>query len=48
MTGKRRKLLAAGLVMLGAAFMVIGVLRGEHETVFRKAVMICLECIGIG
>ena len=48
MTDKQRKLCAVGGIFLGAVFMIIGVLRGEHETVFRKAIMICLECIGIG
>lgn len=33
---------------LGMIFMVIGVQRGEVEIIFRKAVTICLECIGIG
>ena len=48
MTEKQRNLCAAGLLILGTVFMAIGVLRSEHETVFRKAIMICLECIGIG
>ena len=48
MTDKQRKLCAVGGIFLGAVFMMIGVLRGEHETFFRKAIMICLECIGIG
>ncbi|MGN0711839.1 MAG: CD1871A family CXXC motif-containing protein [Anaerovoracaceae bacterium] len=29
-------------------FIVWGVFREEHLTVLRKAVNICLECIGIG
>lgn len=48
MTEKGRKICAASVIALGAVGMAIGVMRGEHETVFRKAVMICLECIGIG
>ena len=36
------------LLVLGAAFLAIGVWRGEDQTVFRKAVNICMECIGLG
>lgn len=36
-------LLAAGLVMI-----IIGIAEGQPETVFSKAVTICLECVGIG
>ncbi|MEG0764740.1 MAG: CD1871A family CXXC motif-containing protein [Pseudoflavonifractor sp.] len=39
---------ALGLLLLGFAFLAIGVWRGEAETVFRKAVNICMECIGLG
>lgn len=38
------------LVLTAAAllFLALGVWRGEVEVVFRKAVNICLECIGLG
>ena len=46
------RLLAAlcALVLLAAAVLclALGVWRGETETVFRKAVNICMECIGLG
>jgi len=35
--------LAAGIAMA-----VFGMFRGEVGVIFRKAVLICLECIGIG
>lgn len=36
-----------GLV-LGILFLGIGIVRDETSDIYRKAVMICLECIGIG
>lgn len=35
-------------VLIGALFLGIGVLQGQLEVIWIKAVMICLECIGIG
>ncbi len=43
-----RWLPAAGLLVLAAIFMALGLTRGEALTVLRKAINICLECIGIG
>lgn len=37
----------AGL-LTGVAFLAIGVLQGQFSIIWKKAVMICLECIGIG
>ena len=36
------------LLLAGAVCVAIGVWRGQAETVFRKAVNICMECIGLG
>jgi hypothetical protein len=39
----RGVVLAASLV-----FIAVGIIRREHLVVLKKAVNICLECIGIG
>lgn len=36
------------VAVLGLAMMGFGIFRGETAVVFKKAVRICLECIGIG
>lgn len=48
MTFLRRNRVAIALLLLAFAFLVIGIWRGEADTVFRKAVNICMECIGLG
>lgn len=35
-------------VLLGILFVGIGAAQGQFAVIWRKAVMICLECIGIG
>lgn len=39
---------ALALLVLAIVCLTLGVLRGEDETVLRKAVNICMECIGLG
>jgi len=36
-------LLPAGIILV-----IIGIIQGDYRDVWAKAVMICLECIGIG
>ncbi len=44
----RRMVASFSVVMLGALLLAFGVWRGEADVVFKKAVVVCLECIGIG
>ena len=43
---KRRAWLLGTLA--GALFLGLGALQGQFSVIWKKAVMICLECIGIG
>ncbi len=36
------------LLILSVIFIIIGVYLGENATVLKKAINICLECIGVG
>ncbi len=46
---KNRKRYAWALGTLTGAFLLgIGALQGQFAVIWKKAVMICLECIGIG
>lgn len=35
-------------VLAGILFIGIGAWQGQFEVILKKAVMVCLECIGIG
>ena len=48
MNDKKKNLIAFLIIAIGIAFLCLGIYRGEAMVVLRKAVNICLECIGIG
>ena len=48
MTEHRNNQIAAGLILLGIVLLCLGILRGEDTVVWRKAVNVCMECIGLG
>ena len=35
-------------VLTGGLFLIAGAARGQFSVIWKKAVMICLECIGLG
>ncbi|MCX7885077.1 MAG: CD1871A family CXXC motif-containing protein [Caloramator sp.] len=44
----RGKLLRYGILIMSILFIIIGIYRKETSIVLKKAINICLECIGIG
>lgn len=44
----RQNLPALLILLVGVLFLLLGLGRGEHQTVFRKASNLCMECIGLG
>lgn len=45
---RKQKIIRAFLIMLAFAFIAIGISRGDALVIFRKAIFVCMECIGIG
>ena len=45
---KKRSIFTLVLLVVGVAFIVIGALKGDAYAVLQKAIMICMECIGLG
>lgn len=48
MTFLRKNRIGLTLALVGIVFIAMGVWRDETATVLRKAVNICMECIGLG
>lgn len=48
MSARKINIIRAAAIAIALVFVVIGVCRGENAVVLRKAVRICLECIGVG
>ena len=43
-----RTILRVMLLSIGATMIAIGLAQGEATAILRKAVIVCMECIGIG
>ena len=48
MTRRTRARMSAAILVLGVMLAAAGVYLGQHTDVWRKAIFICMECIGLG
>lgn len=44
----RMRMIGVGIAIAAVIMIVVGVANGQHNSVFGKAIRVCLECIGIG
>ena len=47
-TAINRRYLQTIFLIIGVSMMLLGLLRGEALEILRKAIVVCMECIGIG
>lgn len=45
---RRSRVIRTVLLILAVGLIAVGLVTGEYKGVYRKASMICYECIGIG
>jgi len=45
---KSQVLIKYGILIMSISFIITGIYREEVRIIFKKAINICLECIGIG
>ncbi|MBR4456008.1 MAG: thioredoxin [Solobacterium sp.] len=48
MNERTRKLISVSVFLIGALMAAAGVMRGEAQAVYTKAIHLCMQCIGIG
>jgi len=44
----KKKIICGCLLVLSAAMITAGVMQNQPDSVYSKAVRVCLECVGIG
>lgn len=44
----KNRILGLTVLGVGVLLVVLGVIDGQYADVFRKAIFVCMECIGIG
>ena len=44
----KRKALGIAILSIGILLIAAGVFRGELNAIMQKAVLVCMECIGLG
>ncbi len=45
---KQRNLIAIAILIIAAVCLIFGITRGEPVAIMRKAIALCMECIGLG
>lgn len=48
MEQRKMGIVRVGMILTAFLMVVVGAMRGEVQTVFAKAIKLCLECVGIG